>query len=86
MQILKYFFFFDKKFFAINSPKILLFVSHYHLIPIEAKQFFSSILVVFKIKLRKLCYTGTTSNSVSNWRYRIFSGFLTLNLNTLFVY
>ena len=37
---------------------MLLFVSHYHLIPIEAKQFLSSILVVFKIKLRKLCYTG----------------------------
>ena len=28
------------------------------MIPLEAKQFFSSILVVFKIKLRKLCYTG----------------------------
>ena len=34
-------------------------MSDYHLIPIEAKQFFSSILVVFKIKLRKLCYTGS---------------------------
>ena len=33
-------------------------MSHYHLISIEAKQFFSSILVVFKIKLRKLRYTG----------------------------
>ena len=54
----KIFLFFDKKFFAINSPKILLFVSHYHLLPIEAKQFFRSILVFFKIKLRKLCYTG----------------------------
>ena len=31
-------------------------MSHYHMIHIEAKQFFSSILVVFKIKLRKLCY------------------------------
>ena len=36
-------------------------MSHYHLIPIEAKQLFSSILVVFKIKLRKLCYTGVTA-------------------------
>ena len=37
-------------------------MSHYHLIPIEAKQLFSSILVVFKIKLRKLCYTGYLQN------------------------
>ena len=28
------------------------------MIPIEVKQFFSSFLVVFKNKLRKLCYTG----------------------------
>ena len=38
---------------------MLLFVSHYHMISIEAKQFFSLIFVIFKIKLRKLCYTGS---------------------------
>ena len=31
-------------------------MSHYYLIPIEAKQFFSSFLSDFKIKLMKLCY------------------------------
>ena len=31
------------------------------MIPTEAKQFFSSILVVFKIKLKKLWYTGIDS-------------------------
>ena len=33
-------------------------MSHYHMIPIEAKQFFSLILVVSMIKLRRLGYTG----------------------------
>ena len=51
--MIKYSFFFDKKFISIKSPKILRFVSHSQMISIEAKQFFSSILVVFKIKLRK---------------------------------
>ena len=45
----------DKKKFAKNSTKIFLFVSQY-------KHFFSSLLVEFQIKLRKLCYTGHLSH------------------------
>ena len=37
------------------------------IIPIEAKQFFSSFLVAFKIKLRKLCYTGGIENALINY-------------------
>ena len=44
---------------------------HYHLIPMEAKQFFSSILVVFKIKLRKLYYTEIDLGSDIRSYYKI---------------
>ena len=49
-------------------------MSHYHLIPIEAKQYFSLILVVFKIKLRKLCYTYGVTITINSLQKRVITG------------